>query len=53
MNFRSTQEMKFEEKIERTLNEATFWIKREMSITLLFWLAVVIAVLIGFLFINT
>jgi hypothetical protein len=40
-------------KIRRTWDEALFWIKREMSVTLLFWLAVAIGVLVRFLLINS
>jgi hypothetical protein len=38
--------MKFDKKIQRAWDEITFWVKRETSLTLLFWLLVLAGVLL-------
>jgi len=44
--------MKLKEEIERVWHEILFWLKREMSLTLIFWLTVFMAAFIRWLYLK-
>ena len=41
--------MKLDEKLKRGWDELVFWVKREMSVTMLFWLALAVFLLLKIL----